>query len=192
MSGVKSLFLSAVGLLALLSCASFNNPKALTAPLNQATQGDNGQPMQALVSEVRQLRLAVERSNFSAYHAQVMLERLRLQQPRVDRLNEKLEKVRAELAEFRSRQANLSEETKFVENELRKELDPGRRRDLEQTMLVLKRLPEEIAHWEQQEAQLMAQLQPELAKLNELNGRLDAMQKELEVVEKPQPGGKRQ
>ena len=192
MSGVKSLSVSAVGLLIILCCVSFNNPRALTSPVNQSLPIDNGQPMQALVNEVRQLRLAIERSNLSAYQAQVTLERIRWQQPRVDRLNEKLEKVRAEIAELRSRQASASEDLKYIENELGKETDQRKRRELEQALQMTKRLPEELAQSEQQEAQLLAQLQPEQAKLNEFNERLDAWQKELEVVDKPQPGGKRQ
>ena len=192
MSGVKSLSVSAVGLLIILCCVSFNNPKALTAPVNQSLPSDNGQPMQALVNEVRQLRLAIERSNLSAYQAQVTLERIRWQQPRVDRLNEKLEKVRAEIAELRSRQASASEDIKNIENELRKETDPGKRRELEQALLMLKHQPEELVQFERQESQLLAQLQPEQARLNELNERLDAAQKELEVGDKPQASGKRQ
>ena len=86
MACIKSLSVSAVGLLIIFGCVSFNNPKALTSPVNQSLPSDNGQPMQALVNEVRQLRLAIERSNLSAYQAQVTLERLRWQQPRVDRL----------------------------------------------------------------------------------------------------------
>src|SRR5262245_13578450 len=192
MSGVRSFFVYVVGLLLILSCASFNHPTALTAPVNQSAQTDNGQPMQALVNEVRQLRLAVQQSNLSAYHAQVTLERLRWQQPRVDRLDEKLEKVRAEIAELRSRQARPPEDLKPIENELWKESDPSKRRELEQALHQTKALSESLAYWEQQEAQLLAQLQPEQARLNELNGRLDAMQKDLEVMDKPQPGGKRQ
>jgi len=171
---------------------SFNNPGALTAPVNQSLPSDNGQPMQALVNEVRQLRFAVQQSNLSAYHAQVTLERLRWQQPRVDRLNEKLEKVRAEIAELRSRQVRAPEDLKSIENELGKETDPSKRRELEQALHQTKGLSESLAYLEQQEAQLLAQLQPEQARLNELNGRLDAMQKDLEVMDKPQPGGKRQ
>jgi len=192
MSGTKSLSIIAIGLLTLLCCASFNHPVALTASVNQSPQIDNGQPMQALVSEVRQLRLAVERSNLSAYQAQVTLERLRWQQPRVDRLNEKLEKVRAELGLIRSRQARASEELRYIENELKKETDPHKRRELEQTQQMVKQYPEDLAHWQEQEAQLLAQLQPEQARLNELNERLDAWQKELEAAGKPQSSEKRQ
>jgi len=192
MSGIKSLSVSAVGLLIILGCVSFNNPRALTSPVNQSLQSDNGQPMQALVNEVRQLRLAIERSNLSAYQAQVTLERIRWQQPRVDRLKEKLEEVRAEIAELRSRQASAPEDLKYIENELRKETDPGKRRELEQAQLMLKRQPEDLVQFEQKESQLLAQLQPEQARLNELNERLDAAQKELEVGDKHQAGGKRQ
>src|SRR5499426_2403465 len=191
MSGVKCLSVSAVGLLIILGCVSFNNPSALTAPVNQSQPGANGQPMQALVNEVRQLRLAIERSNLSAYRAQVTLERIRWQQPRVDRLNEKLVNVRAEIAELRLRQASAPEDLKYIENELRKETDPGKRRELQQAQLMLKRQPEALAQLEQQESQLLAQLQPEQAKLNELNERLDAAQKELEVGDKHQAGSKR-
>jgi chromosome segregation ATPase len=192
MSCVKSLSVSVVGLLIILGCASLNNPRALTAPVNQSLQSDNGQPMQALVNEVRQLRLAIERSSLSAYQAQVTLERIRWQQPRVDRLNEKLENVRVEIAELRSRQASAQEDLKYIESELRKETDPGKRRELEQALLMIKRQPEGLVQLEQQESQLLAHLQPEQARLNELNERLDAAQKELEVGGKPQAGGKRQ
>jgi len=192
MSRAKSLSLSVIGLLVILGCASFSNPSAPIAAVNQSPQSDNGQPMQALLNEVRQLRLAIQRSNLNTYHAQVTLERLRLQQQRVDRLNEKLEKVRAELAEIRSHQARLPEDLKRVEDELAKETDPNRRRELEGIQQYLKRAPEHLVEMQEQEALLAGQLQPEQAKLNELNERLDALQKELEVVDKPQPGGKRQ
>jgi peptidoglycan hydrolase CwlO-like protein len=191
MSGVKSLSFSAVGLLIILGCVSLNNPRALTAPVNQSLPSDNGQPMQALVNEVRQLRLAIERSNLSAYQAQVTLERIRWQQPRVDRLNEKLEKARAEIAWLRSRLASAPEDLKHIENELRKETDPGKRRELEQALQIIKHQPEELVQLEQQESQLLAQLQPEQARLNELNERLEAAQKELEIGDKPPAGGKR-
>jgi chromosome segregation ATPase len=191
MSVVKCLSISAAGLLIILGCVSFNNPRALTAPVNQSLQSDNGQPMQALVNEVRQLRLAIERSNLSAYQAQVTLERIRWQQPRVDRLNEKLEEVRAEIARLRSRLASAPEDLKSLENKLRKETDPGKRHQLEQDLQMTERLPEDLAQWEQQESRLLAQLQTEQARLIELNERLDAAQKELEVGDKPQAGGKR-
>ena len=194
MSRTKSLFVAGIGLLLILGCASFSNPNARMTAVKQLPQSDNAQPMQALLNEVHQLRLAIQRSNLNTYHAQVTLERLRLQQQRVDRLSEKLEKVRIELAEIRSHQAKLPEDLKQVEDNLAKETDPNKRRELEAVLQILKREPERLAQALtqalEQEAQLIAQLQPERVKLNELNDRLDTLQKELEVVDKPQPSGK--
>ncbi len=196
MSRLKSLFVSGFVLLTVLGCVSFSNPKPLNTPVNQSPQSDNGQPMQALLNEVHQLRLAIQRSNLNTYYAQVTLERLRLQQQRVERLNEKLEGVREKIADIKSHQSKLSEEIKRAEELLSKETDAINRWHLERMQPDLKpesvRLAQMEAQAREQEAQLIGQLQTEQVKLNEINERLDTLQKELEVVDKPQPGGKRQ
>ncbi len=196
MSRIKSLSVFGVALLILLGCASFSNPKALTTPVNQSPQNDAGQPMQALLNEVHQLRLAIQRSNLNTYHAQVTLERLRLQQQRVERLSGKLEDVRTRIADLKSHQPRLSDEIKRAEQDLNREPDPVKRPDLERMLQNFKSEFERLAQLEtrerEQETQLAIQLQAEQAKLNEINERLDTLQKELEVVDKPQPDGKRQ
>jgi chromosome segregation ATPase len=188
MSRVKGPSLSGIVLLMLLGCVLFSNSKALTTPANQSPQNDNVQPMQALLNEVHQLRLAIQRSNLNTYHAQVTLERLRLQQQRVDRLSEKLEEARAKLSEIRSNQVKLPEEIKRVEELLGKEPDPinrgFKRRELESVLQTVKAELENLAQKEsqarEQEAHLNGQLQTEQAKLNEVNERLDALQKEVD------------
>jgi chromosome segregation ATPase len=196
MSRVKSLSLSGIVLLLLLGCVLFSNSKALTTPVDQSPQSDNTQAMQALVNEVRQLRLAIQRSDLNTYHAQVTLERLRLQQQRVDRLSEKLETVRTKISETKSHQANLKDQIEQMEEAIAKVPDPNRRRELERDLRNWKRGLEQILQQESQareeEARLTGQLQIEQANLNELNERLDELQKELEVVDKPLPSGKRQ
>jgi chromosome segregation ATPase len=149
MSRVKGPSLSGIVLLMLLGCVLFSNSKALTTPANQSPQNDNVQPMQALLNEVHQLRLAIQRSNLNTYHAQVTLERLRLQQQRVDRLSEKLEEARAKLSEIRSNQVKLPEEIKRVEELLGKEPDPinrgFKRRELESVLQTIKAELENLA-----------------------------------------------
>ncbi|MCI0419801.1 MAG: hypothetical protein L0312_11350 [Acidobacteria bacterium] len=68
-----------------------------------------------------------------------------------------------------------------------KETDPSRRRYLEDLQQPAREKLERLAQMQEQEAQLIAQLQMEQIKLNEFNERLDTLQKELEVVEKPLP-----
>lgn len=196
MSQVKRFSMVGLLLLVCLSLSSFSRPQAITNSVNQAQQGDNGQPMQALLNEVRQLRIAIQRSNLNTYHAQVTLERLRIQQQSVDRLNEKLGEVRERIAKAKIDQAQLPEHLRTVESKLSQETDPAKRRELENTQNQLKFESERLTQLETQgremEAQLNGQLQTEQAKLNELNDRLDILQKELEIEAKPQPNGKRQ
>jgi len=184
-------------LLVCLSFTSFSRPQANTNSVNQPQQGDSGQTMQALLNEVRQLRLAIQRSNLNAYHAQVTFERVRMQQQRVDRLNEKLSEVREQIAKIKMEQARLPEQARVAEGSLSQETDPARRRSLEDMQKGLKYEIERLSQMEtnlrETESQLNGQLQIEQAKLSELNDSLDALQKELEVEGKPQqPGGKRQ
>ena len=185
MSRVKGFLASGVILLTILGAASFS------APTGQTSQGDSGQTMQALLSEVHQLRLAIQRSNLNTYHAQVTLERLRLQQQQVDRVNDKLGGARALIARVQMDRSRLQADLPRLETQLSQESDPGRRRDMENQQQAIKleveRQLETISQQRELESQLSAQVQVEQAKLNELNERLDALQKELENVDKPQP-----
>jgi chromosome segregation ATPase len=197
MSQAKRFLGFGILLLACLSFTSFSRSQANTNSVNQSQQADNGQTMQALLSEVRQLRLAIQRSNLNAYHAQVTFERVRMQQQRVDRLNEKLSEVREQIAKIKMEQTQLPEQARAAEGRLSQETDPARRRSLEDMQKGLKyeieRLSQMEAHGRETESQLNGQLQIEQAKLSELNDSLDALQKELEIEGKPQqPGVKRQ
>jgi len=191
MSRVKRFLAGGVILLSILGAASFSTLRAFPASTSQTSQGDSGQITQALLSEVHQLRLAIQRSNLNTYHAQVTLERLRLQQQQVDRLNDKLAGARALIARVQIDKSRLQGDLPRVEAQLSQESDPGRRREIENQQQAIKleveRQLETISQQRELESQLNGQLQVEQAKLNELNDRLDTLQKELENVDKPQP-----
>ena len=196
MSKLKGSLIGSIVVLAVLGFAAFSTSRAISYPVTQASQTDSGQTMQALLGEVRQLRLAIQRSNLNTYHAQVTLERLRLQQQRVDRLTEKLGEARKELAAMRRNMAELPEASKKLEAQLARESDANKRRELEGKQELFKSMietaPEEVAKLQETESALSGQLQIEQVKLNELNDRLDTLQKELEVVDKPQQNGKQE
>jgi chromosome segregation ATPase len=196
MSKLKGSLIGSIVVLAVLGFAAFSTSRAISHPVTQASQPDSGQTMQALLGEVRQLRLAIQRSNLNTYHAQVTLERLRLQQQRVDRLTEKLGEARKELAAMRRNMAELPEASKKLEAQLARESDTNKRRELEGKQELFKSMiesaPEDVARLQATESELSGQLQIEQVKLNELNDRLDTLQKELEVIDKPQQNGKRQ
>jgi hypothetical protein len=153
--------------------------------------------MQALVNEVRQLRLAIQRSNLSASQAQVVIERMRSQQQSVDRLSERLRWAREEASRFRMylpiQQAEFENRLKDIEANLSESVDAKTRRvregELEITKQRLGMLAQEETRMRENESQTAAQLQIEQAKLAELNDQLDALQREQETppAEKKQP-----
>jgi hypothetical protein len=59
MSQIKGFLAGGVILLTILGAASFSTPHTFPNPPSQTSQGDSGQTMQALLSEVHQLRLAI-------------------------------------------------------------------------------------------------------------------------------------
>jgi len=195
MSQAKGFLAGCLTLLIILGALSFGTARAFTDPTSQGSQGDNGGTIQALLNEVRQLRLAIQRSNLNSYRAQVALERLRLQQQEVDRLNDKLGAAREQIAILQREKSNVSGEIQRLEGQLSQEADPSKRRELENqqqmTKLALARLPEMMSQARETESLLSGQLQMEQAKLNELNDRLDTFQKELENLANSQQNGNR-
>ncbi len=195
MSRRTSLFVSALLVLAVLSLSLLTAAKAFSSSA-QPLQSD--QTLQTLLGEVHQLRLVLQRANLNTYHAQITIERMKLQQQRVDRLTTQLGEIRNQLAETRKPLSWIPATMKNDEMRLAQETDVAKRADLERSIQSLKVDLEEATRKEQQqqiyEAQLQAQLQSEQAKLAELNERLDSLQRELETQmsnDKPQPSGKR-
>jgi hypothetical protein len=202
MSRIKDISIICLLFLTTLVFTSFGSPQTATDNNAKGAQGDNEQAMQALVNEVRQLRLAIQRSNLSAHHSQVVIERMRSQQQTVDRLTERLRWARDEASRFRMylplQQAEIQNRLKGIEANLNDALDANTRRaregELEVTKQRLGMMAQEETRLRENESQLAAQLQIEQAKLGELNDQLDAMQRELEMPpseNKPSQGGKR-
>jgi hypothetical protein len=198
---IKAISIICLLFLTTLVFTSLGGPQTTTNNAKDA-QGDNEKSMQALVNEVRQLRLAIQRSNLSAYHSQVVIERMRSQQQTVDRLAERLRWAREEASRFKMymplQQAEIQNRLKEIEANLSETLDANTRRakegELEITKQRLGMMGQEETRLRENDSQLSAQLQIEQAKLAELNDQLDALQRELEMppVENKQPqGGKR-
>jgi hypothetical protein len=158
--------------------------------------------MQALVNEVRQLRLAIQGSNLGAHRSQVIIERMRSQQQTVDRVAERLRWARDEASRFRMylplQQAEIQNRLKLIEDDLSENLGANARRAKERELEITKQrlgmMGQEETRLRENESQLAARLQIEQTKLAELNDQLDALQRELEmppVENKPSQGGKR-
>lgn len=184
---MKSVCLLKSGLLALFVglCLTVS-PTALAQSSTSANSipADDKQLTQALLNEIKLLRQTLQRVSLSSFRAQVLTERLRVQQDQVTQLSREVEGLRAGLADGRFGQPWLAERAKEIENQLGRETDPARRQQLEREgrglQVEAERQARRLEQQRERETQLTIRLQTEQAKLNDLNERLDALERELE------------
>lgn len=175
----------------LVSCTTL---AAQTAPPAEPLSVQETTALNALLQEVRLLRIVLQNTNAGAKRIQLATERVRLQQERVDKVNRELEEARNQLAENKANQARLDETLRELERQIRQEGFPARRADLERqsrlTRIEAEPLGVREGRLKDRESQLLAQLQYEQSKLNELNGKLDELEREFDAqaaLESPTP-----
>jgi len=158
----------------------------LAAQSQAQTQSPDSAVMQALLSEVHQLRLALERANTFGPRIQLLVERMKLQQDHVTRISSQLEGVRHELEKAQSDGARLAETLKNVESDVAQSTDPAERKHLGDQIRDLKSMVEQEQRLEQgarsQEADLNSRLQSEQATLDGLNDRLNQIERALDAT----------
>jgi hypothetical protein len=64
---------------------------AQTSNSTESAQGDRDKTLQQLLTEVRELRLAVQRATVNNTRFQMLIERMRIEQARVDAIGRQLE-----------------------------------------------------------------------------------------------------
>ena len=178
-----------VGWLALcvvICLAASSTALAQSGNAANAVPADDKQLTQALLNEIKLLRQTLQRTSVSSFRAQVLTERLRVQQDQVNQLSREVEGLRSMLTDGRLGQPWMAERVKEVESQLERETDPVRRQQLErqskQIQLEAERQSQRVAQQRERETQLTTKLQTEQAKLNELNERLDTLERELEEL----------
>ena len=139
--------------------------------------------IQALLSEVHQLRLAIERSNTLSPRIQLVVERVKMQQSVVTRLSDQFESARREFENAQAGQSRTAERMKTWETELSQVTDPVKRQQMD---LELKASKPEFERYQQliealraREADLSSRLRSEQAVLDGLNDRLNQIERTL-------------
>jgi chromosome segregation ATPase len=174
--------------LALVMLAGLSRASALHAQEKRSAESskeDDQQVLRTLLDEVRQLRLALQRSNALNHRVQITLERLRLQQGRVDSVARSLENVRSRMTDLKTARPQMEEQIKSAEELVARAADQSRREEME---YQLKETKARLASWARDEEQLreretalVSELQIEQSKLSELNGQLEIMVRQLDV-----------
>jgi len=144
-----------------------------TSALNKSNQE---QIVQEILSEVRQLRVEVQRLKASAFQTQVVIERLRLQQEQVARLTREIGEVREKISETKSRQVKMN----AVFEEAEKQMEAGMipQSELKKISGEIEELKQREQRLTEQESQLSVELDAERVKLITLNRRLDELGQE--------------
>jgi len=145
---------------------------------------EDKQVLRALLDEMRQLRLALQRANAVNHRLQITVERLRLQQGRADSIARSLENVRSRMTDLKTARPQMEEQIKYAEEVMARATEQNRPELVE---LELKEIKARMASWSREEerlrereAALTSELQIEQSKLNELNGQLENMIRQLD------------
>jgi len=148
-----------------------------------SAQPDRDQTLRQLLTEVHELRLAVQRATVTNTRFQMLIERVRVQQAQVDSLSRQLENVHSQIAEMKAVKPQMEQQIKDAEDQLDRTPDPSAHADIESRIKFLKgnlaRLSQEDERLRSRETALDTDLQAAQAKLNELNGQLDSLMVDL-------------
>jgi chromosome segregation ATPase len=139
--------------------------------------------IQSLLSEVHQLRLAIERTNSIGPRIQLVVERVKMQQQVVSRLSDQLETVRRDLDSRQAAETRSAEQIRNAESEINQTTDPNKRKNLEGELKDFRPMMEQMQKTTQllqaREADLSSRLRSEQATLDGLNDRLNQIERSL-------------
>lgn len=180
---MKGLNFACVLCLVLFCCIAPSRAVAQTSNSPESAQGDRDRTLQQLLNEVRELRLAVQRATVNNTRFQMLIERVRIEQARVDAIGRQLENIRAQAADMRASRPQMEQQIKDAEALLDRTSDPNAHADMESRIKAMKstlvRLAQEEERLQSREATLNTDLQAAQSKVNELNSQLDALMNEL-------------
>jgi SMC interacting uncharacterized protein involved in chromosome segregation len=145
--------------------------------------------LRALVDEVQQLRLTLQRTALGAYRCQVVFERQRLQQGRVDSATRELQTLRLQLDNAKFSRTQFVERAKETQEQLDQEQDQKRRNMLEQQLkefkIIMSTQSQQDERQRDREVLLTTQVQAEQLKLDDLTNQLDNLERELVTASRP-------
>jgi predicted nucleic acid-binding Zn-ribbon protein len=112
----------------------------------------------------------------------MLIERMRLQQARVDSLTRQLENIHSQAADMKAAKPQMEQQIKDAGDQLDRTHEPNAHADLESRIKTAKgnlaRMTQEEERLRNREAALDTELQAEQLELNDLNTQLDAFMNE--------------
>jgi chromosome segregation ATPase len=150
----------------------------------QTTTGDS-KTLQDLLVEVRQLRQDLHTSIGAVERAQILVHRVEVEEYAVRGMRERVDNARSNLGQIQSHQRVLADRIKQLQNTLdSSDTSQVERKPLEQALAQSKQSYESQANDEQEAQAKLTEFEDELrleqAKLSELEGQLERLDRDLE------------
>lgn len=163
----------------------------LAAPAGAQNASPDTQALQALVTEIRQLRLDLQSTTIATQRVQIVLYRLQMQTTLATRAASHLEDARSSLGNTQSEKKNLSDRALRLEESLKIEQNPidrkGQEDVLAQTRIAVERMAADEQRLQSRVIDAEAQLRAEQAKLADVQDQLDRLDKFLDGLTRKQP-----
>lgn len=169
-------FFATISFLFLLCIVSAARTSAQEAPASPNGQSDQ-QLLREIVSELKQLRSTIARTNVNQIRFQTTFEQYKAQQSRVDSLNREMDSIKNQLGAGSPFRANSDDMIKASEERLAQTVDPQQRQNLERQIQSVKRNLEaqeqRDKRMKERQTALEAQMPMEQAKLDQLNAEIE-------------------
>jgi hypothetical protein len=155
-----------------------------TAAVSQSASTDS-QTLQALLAEIRQLRLELRTATVASQRAQILIYRVQAQQAVVTRLSQRVDSDRSRLSQTQAEQKRFASAIKRLED-LRDGQNERERKQTEEQLAPMKTRVDQLGTEEQellpQKIEHEEELRVEQTKLAQLHDELDRIDKALEQV----------
>ena len=162
----------------------------VSSPALGQTISKDSQTLQALVTEVRQLRQDLEATALLTHKLQILLYRLQIQNTTVARLSRSVEEAHADVNQMEGERdklvADIKQHNDFVSSNLNAS---GDRKAVEDELPGLKEklasLDDQLQQVREKESAAQEQLRSQQAKLERLEADFDRLEKSLETTQAP-------
>jgi len=162
----------------------------VSAARAQTTSPDT-QALQALVTEIRQLRQDLQATTLVTQRVQIVLYRLQTQTALVTRASSRLDDARYSLSNAQSQARQIADRVPQMEELIKRTQDPKERRMFEDqlagTKTQLERMTADEQRVQSREIDAETQFRAEQAKLADLQEQLDRLDKLLDSYTRKQP-----
>jgi chromosome segregation ATPase len=178
------LSLKATLICCLFGFALFSWAQQSQRPVTTPVVGDDPNTMQAILKEIKLIRASIPRANLNTFHADITLNRIRMQKELIDKLTTRLEETKALIKKLQEESQENLLIRRTLEQRLQNTYDPVQRAGLEYALEQLK-LKTNTASITIQELngqiyKLTNQVNMEQSRMDELNNRLDQVLRNIE------------